>query len=247
MDSNIILVIVFVILSLVSFGFAMYVFWKDQLEPDSTRLEETIDMADSTRQMPEINEGMEIPEEDKQYLQPVTVEILKKLAFIKRSIPTNAMLVEHLAESLAEAAKSFEARSGRQDPPQTGNENWLFVAAFAIRLYMEGSAHNCKEALDAFVTDGHLASRRLEKWAKQINRQISEKARDETVGDQGVRDITQHARTVGDTPYTQDEIEDMKDAADRGESGADSAFQQSLRNSKDQDDGKESNWIDLHL
>lgn len=240
MDSNIILAIVFGILSLVALGIAIYFFWEEyQSENEKpSRLEETIDVADSTRQMPDIDESMEIPEEDQKYLMPITVELLKKLAFIKRSIPTNAMLIEHLSESLAEAAKSFTPRSGRQDPPETGNENWLFVAAFAIRLYMEGSAHNCKQALDAFVSDGHLSRRRLEKWAQQVNSEISEQVRKETVGeDKAVQDITKHAATVGDTPYTEDEISDMKNAADEGQSGKDSAFQQAIDESKDQDNG----------
>lgn len=238
MDSSSILVAVFTFLALIGFGIAWYSFWKRRTDEASGRLEETIDVADSTRQMPEIDEHMEIPEEDQQYLMPVTVEVLKKLAFIKRSIPTNAMLIEHLSESLAEAAKSFTPRTGKQDPPETGNDNWLFVAAFAIRLYMEGSAHNCKQALDAFVSDGHLSSRRLEKWAKQVNNEITDKVKKEALGDdKAVQDITKHVGTVGGTPYTQDEIEDMKDSADKGESGKDSSFQQAINDSKNQDNG----------
>jgi len=225
---NITLAIIFAVIGFGALIFAGYWYWKtNQKKPQ--RLEETIDMADSTRQMPEIDESMEIPEEDQKYLMPVTIEVLKKLAFSKRMTPTNAMLIEHLSETLAEAAKSFEPRSGKQDPPQTGNEDWLFVAAFAIRLYMEGSAHNCKEALDAFVTDGHLSQRRLMQWATKLNSEIASQVRRKTLGeDKAVQDITQHVQTIAGTPYTEDEVNDMKDAADQ-KNKKDSKFRQALR------------------
>lgn len=203
------------------------------VKEETPNLDEELETADSTRQMSDISEGLEIPEEDQEYLYPIMVEVLKKLAFSKRMIPTNAMLIEHLSESLAEAAKSFEPRSGKKDPPETGNEHWLFVAAFAIRLYSEGSAHNNREALDAFISDGHLSQRRLKQWAAKLNNEISRSVREKTVGeDKAVQNITQHVETVGQTGYTQDEIDDMKDAAQQGQSGKDSAFQQSLRNNQ---------------
>lgn len=197
--------------------------------------DDDIQMPDSTRQMPKISEDFEIPEKDQEYLLPITTEVLKKLAFCKRMIPTNAMLIEHLAESLSIAAQEFTA-SKDGEPPERKNEAWLMVAAFAIRLYDEGTPHNSRECRDAFVSDGTLAQRRLEQWANRLNNEIANKVKEGVLGKEEIKDVTNHINTVGGTPYTEDEIEDMKNAADQGQSGKDSAFQQAIRNpNKDKD------------
>lgn len=175
---------------------------------------EGLEMPDSTRQMPEIDEDFEVPEEDQQYLLPITVAVLKQLAFSKRMVPTNAMLIEHLAEALGQAGQSFHGRKNNSERPQKGNEDWLMVAAFAIRLYDEGTPHNSVEARESFVAQSTLATRRLEQWANMINNEIARKVKEGVIGKDDVREVTDHIRTVGATPYTQDEIDDMKKGAD---------------------------------
>lgn len=182
--------------------------WYYYEKPSARR--EAPEVGEATRQMPDIEVGVEIPEEDQQYLQPITVAVLKKLAFSKRMAPTNAMLMEHLAEALSEAAQSFTARKNNSQNAETGNEDWLFVAAFAIRLYDEGTPHNCPEVRDGWITQGTLSSRRLQQWANRVNNEIARMVKEGTVGKDQVRDVTSHASTVGGTPYTADEIEDMK-------------------------------------
>lgn len=171
-------------------------------------------MPTDTRQIPEVSEDFEVPEEDQQYLLPITVEVLKKLAFTKRMAPTNAMLIEHLAEALSEAAQSFEPRKNNSQSPQIGNEDWLFVAAFAIRLWDEGTPHNSRETRDSFVAQGTLAGRRLQQWARKLNHEIAQQVRDGVIDRKDVKQVTEHVRTVGATPYTEDEIEDMKKGAE---------------------------------
>lgn len=173
------------------------------------------EVPESTRQIPEVETNFEVPEEDQEYLLPITVEVLKKLAFSKRMAPTNAMLIEHLAEALSEAAQEFVPRKNNSEKPQTGNEAWLFVAAFAIRLFDEGTPHNCKETREAFITQGTLASRRLEQWARKLNNEIAQMVKEKTIGKDTIKDITEHVNTVTGTPYTADEIEDMKSGFNR--------------------------------
>lgn len=201
-----------IVFSLIVLGILLYLF--KEMSRDASDSEEPVDIPDSTRQMPKISEDFQIPEEDQQYLLPITVAVLKKLAFTKRMAPTNAMLIEHLAESLSEAARAFTPRKNNSQDPETGNEYWLWVAAFAIRLYDEGTPHNSTEAREGFTAQGTLATRRLEQWANKLNNEIIKKVKAGTLGEEDVRDVTEHIRTIGNTPYTEDEFEDMKKASD---------------------------------
>lgn len=174
--------------------------------------------AQSTRQIEDVNESAPVPEADQEYLIPIVTQVLKMLAKTKRALPTNAMLIEHLAESVGEASESFSPRKNNSEDPERHNEDWLVVAAFAIRLYDEGCAHNCREAREAFITEGVLAERRVQQWANKINSEIAKMVKDNVVPKQTGRDISDHVKTVGSTPYTADEIEDLKRGEDRRKS-----------------------------
>lgn len=194
---------------IITIGVAPFLLWNRS----GKNKDEDMVMPDDTRQIPEVSEDFEVPAEDQEYLLPITVATLKKLAFSKRMAPTNAMLIEHLAEALSEAAQDFTPRKNNSEPVEKKNETWLWVAAFAIRLYDEGTPHNSRETREAFVTEGTLASRRLKQWATKVNNDIAQMVKEGTVGKKNVQNVTEHARTVTGTPYTPDEVEDMKAGA----------------------------------
>lgn len=170
---------------------------------------------DSTRPMPEINPDIEIPQEDQEYLAPLMVQVLKHLAHSKKAYPTNAMLIEHLAETLSQAAGSFERRTEKEPTTQKKNRDWLYVAALAIRLYDEGTPHNSDETRERFMTSGSLASRELKFWAERINAEVIDKVKKKMNIDPAVQQVATHAETIAGSPYTADEVEDLKEAHDR--------------------------------
>lgn len=167
----------------------------------------------ATRPIPppeRITEAVDIPEADQQYLTPLTVKVLRHLAAAKRAYPTNAMLIEHLAEMLGAAAgEHFEKRTTDNPFTQSGNEHWLGVAALAIRLYDEGSPHNADNTREQFVVAGHLATRELEGWAYQVNAEIAGRLKGKFAPPP---ELAAHAKTVAGSPYTADEVDDMKRA-----------------------------------
>lgn len=162
-----------------------------------------------------------IPEEDQEYLTPIIIDLLKEFIPLKVRYPSNAMLIEHLGKSLGEATESFEGRRVASDDPQEGNEDWLKVAVWAIRLYKEGTVHNSDATRERFTMIANLSNRELKKYATMTMNQAGGKIQEIMEGDDQQPEEgepnREQAPDVGDTmnPYTQDEIQDMKDAADR--------------------------------
>lgn len=199
-------------LALLYVGYRLFLYEKQE----ATGVEDQLGGVQPTRHINDIEEGVQIPEEDQEYLIPLTTEVLKKLAFSKRMAPSNAMLIHHLAEALSVASQSFEPRKNNSEAPQSGNTDWLWVAAFAIRLYDEGTPHGAQNTRESFVATGTLASREMVQWANKVNNEIVEKVKRGVIGEKDpVSDVTDHVETIAGTPYTADEIQDMKDAADR--------------------------------
>lgn len=151
--------------------------------------------------------NIEIPEEDQQTLYDLMLMQIKYLVYVKKIAPTNAMLIEHLSESLAHACDAFEPMNGNRY--ERGNEAWLAVSAYALRLYMEGTPHNSNEARESMVVYGKMSSNRLEKWAEHITDQISDAVAKGIIGEDAVKDVTERVHTVGNTGYTPDEVNDM--------------------------------------
>jgi len=153
--------------------------------------------------------GLDIPEEDQAFLEPIIVEWLKWVVKTKQNTPTNAMLIDHLVDAIGAALKDFEPK--KHNKYQRKNEGWLMVAAYATRLYMEGTPHDSSQMRDALIVNAHFADDNLKKWAKHMTDIIADQVRPMLSGDsQGVKDATQHVNKVLGTSYTADELDDMR-------------------------------------
>lgn len=155
-------------------------------------------------------DGLDIPEQDQDYLEPIIIDFLQQLVFTKVNTPTNAMLIEHLAEAIGMALEEFEPRKGRKDY-QRHNKGWLLVAAYATRLYNEGTPHDSADTREQLGIIAHFSKDKLHKWAKHMTETIANKLRPQLTGETpGVKDVTEHIITASDGKYTRDEIEDMR-------------------------------------
>jgi len=150
---------------------------------------------------------IEIPEEDQEVLYDLMLNQIKHLVYVKKIAPTNAMLIEHLADALASACDSFEPMKGNRY--ERMNESWLIVSAYALRLYMEGTPHNSDEARESMIIYGKMSSNRLEKWAKHITDQISDAVRKGIIGKNEATNVTEKIHTISNSVYTADEINDI--------------------------------------
>jgi hypothetical protein len=162
-----------------------------------------------------------IPEEDQEYLIPILSNLLQEYIPIKVRYASNAMLIEHLGKALGEAANSFEKRKNASEDEQIENEDWLKVAAWALRLYKEGTVHNSDATRERFTMVANLAGRELKAYATATMNQAGgkiQKAMDGEDPEEQPKNKDMKAVDLGQNkmqPYTDSEIQDMKDAADR--------------------------------
>lgn len=168
-----------------------------------------LDAGSPTRKVQEIGESLDIPESDQAYLEPIIVAWLRWVVKTKQNTPTNAMLIDHLVDAIGMALREFEpVRDGKY---QRKNEGWLMVAAYATRLYMEGTPHNSTAMRDSLTVNAHFADDNLKKWAKHMTDIIADQVRPSITGKRpGVSDATTHVNKVLGTSFTPDELEDMR-------------------------------------
>lgn len=204
MNYFILLPILFIALAVALFLWSIRAFNRNEFEsPESTRKFEVNDTQGD----------IDVPEEDQQYLAPLLAKVVKHLAANKMSYPTNAMLIDHLVETAGQAADSFKRRTNKDKTIERGNDLWLDVASLAIRLYDEGTHHNSDETRERMISIGKLSQRELDNWAKQINEEVAVMVKNRMgVQNPDVQDVSAHANTVAGSPYTQDEVEDLKKA-----------------------------------
>ena len=202
---------------LIAFLFAMTLYQWRIIHKKNNKVKEVqkvnkwlLNAGSPTHKVSEIKgEGLDIPDSDQEFLEPIIVEWLKWLVKTKQNTPTNAMLIEHLVDAIGMALKDFVPKDG--DKYQRKNEGWLMVAAYATRLYMEGTPHNSTEMRDALTVNAHFADDNLKKWAKHMTDIIADQVRPAITGEKpGVKDATQHINKVLGTQYTPDELEDMR-------------------------------------
>lgn len=161
--------------------------------------------------------GMDIPEEDQEYLEPIIVEFLRQLVFTKVNTPTNAMLIDQLSDAIGMALEEYEPRRGK-DEYQRGNKGWMLVAAYATRLYVEGTPHDSTTTRDQMAMTASFSKTHLEKWAKHVSDQIASKLKQDIQGDTpGVKDVTEKALMTADGKFTLDELEDMRKGLIKGQ------------------------------
>ena len=163
-----------------------------------------------TRKVSDVEgKGLDIPEEDQAFLEPIIVEWLKWVVKTKQNTPTNAMLIDHLVDAIGSALNEYKPK--KNGTYQRKNEGWLMVAAYATRLYMEGTPHDSSQMRDALMVNAHFADDNLKKWAKHMTDIIADQVRPMVTGQKpGVKDATQHINKVLGTSYTPDELEDMR-------------------------------------
>lgn len=204
MDVLKLIIIVFAAVAAISSLIALFVWVKIR----------TQDPADpqSSRPIPDVDKDVEIPDADQEYLAPLLSKTLKHLAASKRAFPTNAMLIDHLGETLGYAGATFDRRTKDNPDVQKKNEAWLSVAAMAIRLYDEGTPHNSDNTREQFIVLSKLSERELNQWARQVNNEIAASVKKKMKIPSRPAPVAVHAETIAGSPYTADEIEDLKQA-----------------------------------